>query len=100
MNFKVDGATSNDVVAFSSGYYYLDDATTYKAHVGATKSGASTYLEPFAGFMYAIYIDNTLVDGSSASSWYPTQSGGCTPLAHSTNDCLGNFNFDEYANGS
>ena len=87
------------MVSFSTGYRYIDSSTPYKAHVGATQTGSSSYSEPFAGFIYSLYIDNTYLSGSS-STWIPTQTGGCLPLAHSSNDCLGEFNFDEYANGS
>ena len=71
VNFKVDGDTADDTITFSTGYYYLDDSTPYKAHVGAIQSGSSSFSEPFAGFMYALYIDNTYLSGA-ASSWYPS----------------------------
>ena len=43
----------------SSSYYYLDDATAYKAVVGAERtSDLSTYRNLFTGFVYGIWIEN------------------------------------------
>ena len=63
VNFKVNEDTADDVVSFSTGYRYIDSSTPHKAHVGATQTGSSSFSDPYAGFIYSLYIDNTYLSG-------------------------------------
>ena len=63
----MNDSTADDIISFSTGYYYLDDTTPYKSHVGATQTGVTTYSEPFAGFVYSLYVDNTYLSGEGRS---------------------------------
>ena len=52
---SADTATSST----NSGIYYLDDATAYKAIVGAWRTtSTSDYDQFFTGFMYGLWIEN------------------------------------------
>ena len=64
INFSING--SDDVVTSTSGYYYLDSSTPYKAYIGAYRTAASTWSDGFLGFMYNFYIDDEYLTGRSA----------------------------------
>ena len=104
LNFDINGDKVDDLISTkdtTSGYYFIDNATPYKALIGAQKTGSDVYTNEFHGFMYGLYIDDGFISGTS-SPHYPGQSS-CTSLgssaAFSSSNCLDNYDFDSFSGG-
>ena len=75
VNFKIDNA-ADVTITTSSGTYFVDDVTTYKAYLGAERTSDQTsFGEYYTGFMYTMYIENTYASGSPRAQFF---NGSCT----------------------
>ena len=81
---------------------YLDDSTAHSAYLGAYRqTDVSTFSGHLKGFIYNFYIYNQATPSSSPQ--YPTSAcSGCGALKCTAviTQCLGNWEFSEYAPGS
>ena len=97
---KIYHQSEDSTLTTTSGYYYLDDATAYKAVLGAERTtDQNTYGNLFTGFMYGIWIENVYQTGTRTQIY---SGGSCTAAdcLVTSSDGVVNFPFNQAADGT
>jgi hypothetical protein len=62
VRFQVNGTVDAEQT-LPEAYYYLDATTDRQSYIGAKRKASAEFEEPFHGFIYSLYIDNTYIAG-------------------------------------
>jgi hypothetical protein len=101
VNFMLNGTASDDLQSFSAGHYYIDSNTAYPTYIGAYRTATSTYSEPFLGFMFNIYVENSYLTGVASGHYIASCDAACTDgCATISTECLLSYDFDKQPNNS
>jgi hypothetical protein len=98
--WKNEGSTTSESVIESYGGFWLDDSTN-ETWLGSIEISADTFADTLKGFMYKMIIENRALMTTSPYYKFGACDSSCsTTCTDQTTECLDDYLFTEYADGS